>query len=206
MSDEVRKKEYPGIGPHRSPLEREEHLEVIAKMDRRGYSQRRIAEMLGISQRQVGEDLKKLKKVYIESQIKERHEYVTEKLEQYREIREEAWLAWERSKEDFLRIQETHEQDPSAEDATHAPYIYKTVRTREGRLPANEYIRTVMSCLEAERDLLGLDAPKKLDMKQLLIDWDAVSGSLNEEVPDLVEAEIQRISDAERLLGMKPME
>jgi hypothetical protein len=79
-------------------------------------------------------------------------------------IREEAWEAYERSKQDTDKSVEEFVPCPS--DDKPAPkkgsregslLRISIVKTREGRLPANEYLSTIMKTLEAERQLLGLD-------------------------------------------------
>jgi predicted transcriptional regulator len=113
-------------GPKRTVQEREEDLEKVALLHRRGYNQRQISEKLGVTQQQVSYDLAALRKRYAETQLEETGAAIAEKVEQFREVFKEAWEAWERSKQ-------------SSED-----------------LPANEFLRTIRDVLCDESKLRGL--------------------------------------------------
>jgi hypothetical protein len=155
-------------GPKRTPTQREADLEKAAKMDRRGFTQQQIADELGVHRTQIEYDLKALRKRYAATQLSETGEAVSEKVEQLREVRAEAWLAWERSKQDKeKRVNEkvTEPAEPSQSGAA-GDASPKTVReeiqrvkdviTTEGRLPANEYLRTIIDSLAEECKLRGL--------------------------------------------------
>jgi len=83
--------------------EREERRALIAILDRRGYSNKQIANKVGVSLTQVVYDLAKINKRYIESQIKERELLIAYKIQQYKDIRKEAWEAWELSKQSHVK-------------------------------------------------------------------------------------------------------
>jgi predicted transcriptional regulator len=95
-------------GENRSLTQREEDLAKIAEMDRRGYSQMEIAAAVGMAQSTVHKELENLRRWYAERKFAERDALVAEKLAQYREIRKEAWEAYERSKEDSQKRVEEH--------------------------------------------------------------------------------------------------
>ena len=127
-----------------------------------------------------------------------------EKLEQLREVRLEAWLAWERSKED--RVKKTTEMvkavKPGGKDGKRAGgpngtakgkqrsgekpmpswgraevEMLRVIVVREGRLADNDYLLTIVRCLEVECLLRGLDPAKAGGPKGAGgIDWDALSG------------------------------
>jgi hypothetical protein len=174
-------------GPKFTPSEREDVLDRVAELDRRGYSQRMIADDVGVSQPTVGDYLKTIRARYIERQMEHRGAQVAEKRLQYRELRQAAWLAWERSKDDATRVVQEAGESPGGANS-------KTVTTTEGRLPAVHYLQLVFSCLKAERELLGLDQPTKIDMRQMILDWDRLAGEASGALRDEVEAEIERAS------------
>jgi predicted transcriptional regulator len=119
-------------------------------------TQAEIAEALGVSQPMISYDLKIVRRRYIESQIANRAEQVALKLEQYHEVRSEAWAAWERSKADAGNVVEKF-----ADSLGKGEQRIKRIVVREGRLPDNAYLTTIMKTLEAERHLLGLDEQAK---------------------------------------------
>lgn len=105
---------------------------------------------------------------------------VEEKVEELREVRKEAWTAWEDSKGDSIRVVE-EEVKPSDRDRSRprtandngkandkTPVLPPTVKDElvrvrrvvmtEGRIPENGFLTTVVKTLESEMKLLGLDA------------------------------------------------
>lgn len=176
-------KPVPGAHKH-SPTELEEVLERVAVLDRRGWTQHQIAREVSVSQPMVCGYLKKIRERYKTQQLQHREEAIEEKLEQYREIRREAWAAWERSKEDARSktVQTTKappKKPPNGEkgDAPDTGTLVESqarimeIVTTEGRLPANPYLATIMETLKAERELLGLDQAKKVDVRSVTVDW-----------------------------------
>jgi predicted transcriptional regulator len=202
------------LGTNRSPREREmDRLEMV-KLLRRGYTQQEVADIIGISQAQVCYDWKiVISKLRNESDTA-RDELIAIKLEEYREIKREAWDAWERSKEDAERL----EEDEFCEDRTCAVCSGKGTNgrggkcfncqgngfrkaqkatskrlTREGKNPANEYLRTILSCVEAERELLGINPDKKVSGTLNVMNWDLLANGIPDgQVPDLIEQEIAK--------------
>lgn len=56
----------------------------------------------------------------------------------------------------------------------------------EPRTPDISFLHLVMDTFKAERELLGLDAPKRMDVSQQVIqmNWDSIAGGIRELVPD----------------------
>lgn len=159
-------------GHSRTKTERVIALEEVARLDRRGYNQFQIADLLGVTQQQVSYDLKAIRKQYAEATIATRAEYVAEKIEQLREVEREAWAAWDRSKENHERTTETTEKveqpvaAPSAStETTLGPEgggnRLKTIIMKEGRLPESAYLQTIIACHKEEAALRGLYPPIK---------------------------------------------
>ena len=140
--------------PKRTKTEREEALAQVAMLDKRGWNQYDIARRLGVSQGQVSYDLKIVRKRYREVQLQEIGDKVALAVMQYQEIMREAWEAWERSKLDAMK---TVTEETLFDDEVRT----KLVKYVEGRLPGAEYLRTVLGCLQAIRELEGLDKPKE---------------------------------------------
>ena len=164
----------------------------IMQLRCRGWDQAQIAKHFNITQGRVSQ----ICKVERDRCRKEfaAHEWqdIAVKLRQYAEIRREAWLAWERSKEDSEKVVEEFDlkpevpkcpqckqarEWPGCSNVFHAvlsPFAevagsagigefaasevaIRRVTTREGRLPDNGYLKTIVSALDAERKLLGMD-------------------------------------------------
>ncbi len=145
----------------RTETEREADLAEVARLDRRGWSQREIAERMNVSQQQVCYDLKMLRRRYAAAQKPETAAAVEEKRQQFREVRKEAWDAWERSKENREREVKEKISGILGGEAS-ATQKLKAVRTIEGRLPENEYLRTILMTLREEAELDALYPPKKI--------------------------------------------
>ena len=146
-----------------------EILQLVAKLDRRGWTQFQIRDEVerqfgtSFAQPMVSRWLKEIREEYRKTMMAERREAVAAKVEQYREIRREAWLAWDRSGEDTQKLVEEYGMSSEAvgvDDSVTSEQLIKRIITREGRLPENAYLATIVKTLEAERELLGLDEPK----------------------------------------------
>lgn len=165
---------------------KEKMLEDIAMMDRRGHTQFQIAHKVGLSQPMVGMYLKRIWDNYGSQAVLEVHKGVAEKIAQYREIREQAWNEWERSKnpnkkvivEKAQRARAFAKKDGDArDDVKEFKKSLEKVRvtiSREGRLGNVGYLNIIFQTLESERELLGLvvsaEEKKDEDLKQP-IDW-----------------------------------
>lgn len=197
---------------HLSKTSREEYLAKVAELDRRGWAQSKIAKECGVSQPQVCHDLKLIRRRYLEGMSEAREAMVEEKLAQYRDVRREAWAAWERSKKRTRKVERTRTvvkqeegagkvpdklgrakgtkgraKDAAKAEVTEELRLVKELLATEGRLPANEYLNTILKCLEAERELLGLDEARKVEITKP-VDWDDLTRRLA--APDPVEAAI----------------
>lgn len=209
-------------GPRRTALQKEEDYAAIARLDRMGYSQREIAARVGLTQGQVCQDIKQIKKRYQTAALGERSAQLVEKLLQYRDVRAEAFEAWEDSKKPGIKVVEeqvltrTKERDPDGDPALQPDdepemLLTKIVTTREESLPRNEYLGTILKTIEGERELLGLDAPKKVDLKSQVFSWDMLAEALPPSggpVPDRIEEELARIAalpDAPPVNGLREL-
>lgn len=187
-------------GPKFGVTEREGVLALVARLDRIGYNQYDIAREIGrefrgkqVSQQYVSVMLKEIRERYLLQQKVERQHLIAVKIEQYRDIYRQAYEAWvrsssglERTTEESVLRPQPKTQDPvgkrvrgekvdKASELAHRLVVIKRVVLKEGRAGAAEFLRVMAECLQAERELLGLDAPKKIEgeMKQkVTLDWD----------------------------------
>jgi hypothetical protein len=127
-------------GPkHKTKLDREHTLQEVARLERSGFNQYEIAARLGFSQAQVSIYQKQLRERYAASQLNDTAELVAEKWAQYDDVVREAKLAWDRSQDS---------NDPGVRKAGDAAFL-----------------RVQMEAWDAQRKLLGLDAPTKSDVR-----------------------------------------
>lgn len=187
----------------------------IARLRRRGWSITQIAEHLEVHPSRVSAQWKVVVKQLQSDQHSDTKEYVAQKLEEYAEVKREAWEAWERSKAEMCKIVE--EQALSRPTITGKgktrkvePAVMRKVKetmTKEYRLAANEYLNTILRCLEAERELLALDPVKEMRLTATL-NWDALSGALGDgdDQPDTVEQKLLEVvtSRLNESKGSKP--
>jgi predicted transcriptional regulator len=192
-------------GPKFTPTDRERVIAEVARLDRRGYSQWDIADHVGVCQSTVGQYLATIRQRYKEEARDELTSMREEKRRALEDLRAEAWLAYERSKEDKERIVkekgktlkpvQVPGQSPGEKRTLKASFeLLKEVTTREGRLPESEYLRIVLETHKAEIALYGLNEPEQLKITAGL-DWNALLRGLADPVPDPLEAEVQRLSD-----------
>lgn len=206
-----------------SKAQKLEVLQLVAKLDRRGWSQFQIrdeiAKQLGlsVSQPMVSRWIGEIKESYRQTILAERREAVEAKIEQYKEIRREAWLAYDRSMNDHEKLVEEYGVSSEAagmDDFVTSEQLVKRIITKEGRLPENAYLTTIMKTLEAERELLGLDETKDktITLEQCMLAINALRDAARdvlENHPDLLRAfqqravqvlpmpaEVQRVGDA----------
>jgi hypothetical protein len=145
----------PTAGPKRTRTQREADLAETARLDRMGFTQREIAERIGVSSVQICFDLQKLRKRYVEMANVHAGERIGELLQSYRDVRQQALLAWEKSWQDAERVTVTVR--PSSGDGLFADVVTTTTTIREGRLPGAQYLQVILDTYAAERKLLCLD-------------------------------------------------
>jgi hypothetical protein len=123
-----------------------------------------------------------------------------EKRAQLRELRKEAWEAWERSKGDRQRV--VTETRPGAlcpkckgqgKDARVKGRVChqcsgtgrmkdskKVIQVHEGRLPSNEYLKTIIETLREEAELLQLTSPGSINTQVNVVAWDTLLAQARE--------------------------
>lgn len=171
---------------HRRKGAREDDLARVAKLDRRGYSQAEIAKVIGVSQPQISEDLKTIRQHYRQMANATYAEKVEEKRAQLREVRAQAWVAWEKSKKDGTRWAEEVTTSATG-DRT------KTTDVKEGRLPDATYLRVIIETLRDESALDGLNQPQKLNIHANVIDWSELFRRTVDSEVDQVEKRLAEI-------------
>lgn len=186
-------------------LDRAETISLL----RRGWTKTAIATKLGVHPTQISYDWKKILKELVAARDTDLEELIAIKLEEYAEIKREAWEAWERSKrERNRRVLESSSSSSSGggdeDEGTGGPSGGRgSERTREilttddGQW-SSEYLKTIVQCLNAERELRGLNPVKdaKPQNNTVNINWDVLASAIppaGVPLPDPVEEKIMAL-------------
>lgn len=171
----------------RTHEQREIHRTKMVQLLARGYTKDMIASYFGVSVTTIDKDWKAVVTAWKADHDDEVKDYVVTMRRKYAEAMKEAWEAWERSKEDRLRVTEEGEDHLGARKR-------KSSVMREGQAGDASYLRVILDCLKAERDLLGMDATKKVEVSGQVINWEMLAEGIPEDgpVPDVVVERIER--------------
>jgi hypothetical protein len=172
----------------------------IGRLDRRGYDTYEIADRLGISEDEVKKGIEEVHTKYMNEVMAQRAALTVEKRAQLRELRKEAWEAWERSKGDRERtVTETrpgalcpkckgHGKDARVKGRVchqcsgtgRMKDSKKVIQVHEGRLPSNEYLKTIIETLREEAELLQLTSPGSVNTQVNVVAWDTLLAQARE--------------------------
>jgi hypothetical protein len=183
------KKGVTGTGAKRTELQRETDRAEMMRMLRRGYTHSMVAERLGVARSMVSYDFQVVMKQIIADRTADTEAIIAAKLQEYAEVKREAWEAWERSKEDVTR--RTREGSSRSDGKGESSEGKRVSETTEIRTGDPRYLETVLNCLKAERELLGLNPAKQLEMR----------GKVEAQVLDInrLLAEVAGLADAARM-------
>jgi len=123
----------------------------VADLFLQGWGQEAIGRELGISQPQVAGDLKKVSESWRQSAIRDFDAARDQELARLQRLEREAWSAWERSQQPS--------QTAVVDGQVGAQRAKRTVKHQHGDA---RFLDVVLRCIEARRQLLGLDAPAKI--------------------------------------------
>jgi len=123
----------------------------VAELFLQGWNQDAIGRELSISQPQVAGDLKKVNESWRESAIRDFDEARNQELARIQRLEREAWAAWERSQQPS--------QSATVNGEAGSQTARRTVKHQHGDA---RFLDIVLRCIEARRQLLGLDAPAKI--------------------------------------------
>lgn len=139
---------------------------------KRGYSKHEIANKLGVDYKRIAADYNQIMRRIAKNTKKHHANYSSKILLELEEVKREAWEAWEKSKKPSKKI--VSSETPTGE-------VLKTV-TIEGRIPEAKYLAVIEKCIESEKKLLGLDAPKKVDLNvETDIPWKELANKITDE-------------------------
>lgn len=160
----------------------EEILVKVALLDRQGANQFEIAAECGVSQPQACYYIKKIRARYVKEQVASHAELVAERRGQLRDVRREAWRAWAKSMSNAEKQSEEYAclKDEDGEYAGGLVLV-KRIEAKEGRLPDNAYLATILRTYEIENKMLGIDGTTKVEHSgtvehNVSIDWGSMKG------------------------------
>jgi hypothetical protein len=151
--------------PKRTKPEREAQLLEIEQRHNRGESIRDIGAHLSLHFTTVQRDLETIVQRYRDKTLVERTVGVNRMIASLRDVRKEAWEAWEQSKENTERqVKELINEslDANGNPTAGTRQRMKVIHRTEGRLPKAEYLNIILRTLKSEAELLGLYAPKEM--------------------------------------------
>lgn len=120
----------------------------------RGDIQADIASDLGINQSTVSRDLAAIQEQWREERVHDINERKNIELARVDELEREYWQAWEKSKEDEQTKKAVKRGDKDVRQEI----------TVKGQVGDASYLRGVQWCIEKRCQILGLDAPKNIDL------------------------------------------
>lgn len=171
----------------KSPLHREKMIQEVVRLDRFKYTQEEIGALLELSQQLVSKFLNIAKKRYRNQAAEDLKVTTQDKLQELRVIRWEALQAWIKSKKPNVHTKKVYERVVQSKPKSKKVSVFDTDDAEEvGKLivvemtrqvssgsPRNEFLHTILETIRMEMDLLGLEAPKNLNLNQQIqtIDW-----------------------------------
>lgn len=129
----------------------------VAQMYLRGAWQSDIAAEVGVSQGQVSQDLKAIRSEWRQARVATFEEKVEEELAKVDNLEREYWQAWEKSKSDYSK--KSIKKKGSAEKPTSLERVDTEVIT----MGDPRFLAGIQWCINKRCEILGLDAPKKLE-------------------------------------------
>lgn len=198
---------HNGNSPHKDVEDMERTMELVGHYWNRGYTHFQIIDKvfeerrIKLSQPTIAGYVKTLKKRWMEASMEDRALHVQQRLAQLTDLKREAWDAYELSKKGErtvtkeyaapLKLRDAAEKlgagrdgDRPEEGGEKKLKLLRKQIKETGKLPANQFLQTVLACLQMECELLGLYAPKEAtftvgggDGKKVL-DWTSHAASL----------------------------
>jgi hypothetical protein len=175
-------------GPKRHPKARTIDKPTIVSLMRRGWTQQMIADELGLDQSMISYEWRKIRAQMASRMEEDTKEIIGATLEELAEVKRESWHGWDRSKRRGKK--KTVELSSSGNGGERE----KESTTVEARTGDPRFLQAILNCIQSERELRGIDAPKSVDSRVLTLNWDELVKQLPPEVVDDIEARIAAVS------------
>ena len=132
---------------------------IIADLYLRGFTQAEIAQQMGMTQQMVSYDLKIVAEDWKNEARKAHEDRVAIELAKLNRIERECLIGWERSQGEIkeTKVSKTSAQNPKESAESKKIQLVGDVR----------FLDTAIKCSRERRDLMGTDAPTKLDIPSL---------------------------------------
>jgi hypothetical protein len=125
----------------------------VLELKRRHWRNWKIARELGVTERTVERDLRWLADRHVEELDKDIAEHRRRELDLLYSVNEEAWKAWDKSKEAYEKEQASSEQRESANGISTRSRVQTTRETTPGD---PRYLQAILDGVEKRAKLLGL--------------------------------------------------
>jgi len=148
--------------PKRIQQQREQDLLFIERLYVRGISQREIATELGkvrpytVSHKTIGRDIHTILDRWRQEMLHDVDQLKAAELARLNRLEREAWDAWDRSctfREKTLTEQKTFKETEELREQ----------QTREGLIGDPRYLATIQWCIAKRCEILGLNAPARVE-------------------------------------------
>ncbi len=126
----------------------------VADLYLKGLTQAAISTEVGVGQPTVCSDLKHIQAEWRDSMVRDFDLAREIELQKIDRVEREAWAAWERSQKP--------DQSAQTYDDPNNRRTRRTVRNRNGD---PRYLEIVLRCSRERRELLGLDAPQRMEIE-----------------------------------------
>lgn len=140
----------------RKPAEVARDRRNISKLYLRGKVQHEIAKELGISQATVSRDLKVIQEDWVKESAQALDQRKAIELAKVDALELEYWEAWKRSQQDAVSEVSEMSTDSGGQKI-------KKQKKVDGQVGDPRYLAGVMQCIDRRCQILGIDAPKKID-------------------------------------------
>lgn len=180
-------------------------LEQVQRLDMRGWNKSQIARKIGVTQPMVSLYLEKIRVDRVRRAEKNLGELLEVKLDQYRDIRQVAWIEYMRSRHDIEHSEEVEqlvdqfEMSPDGKmvNTGKALELVKKIRGSKGRLGSAEYLRIITECLEKEAELEGLIDRGPSEGTTVNLNWNNPELTMKPIVQDPLEVKIKELPPAQ---------
>lgn len=143
-----------GVGQNRTPGQREADFVKLADLYLKGASRLKMVAAIGVSRQQIHLDLKELHRRWLEEEIDKVSEQKQRMFRVLDNLEAEAQAAWERSQKDAEKKVTTKKATGENEEQLSV----------EGQCGDPRFLQLVKDCQDRRAKLLGLDAPKTVDV------------------------------------------
>ena len=169
----------------RAMVAKEAQRTRIAGLYLEGRTQAEIAAVVGLSQQQISRDLKAVRKEWQKARIRDFDAAQEEQLQRVDKVERNAWDEWHRSK-----------QDAESETQRETAGGVETTRTTKGQCGDPRYLDVVLKCVDRRCKILGLEAPLKVDNRNVHLTADIDTDKLMRD-----EETREAVFTLERVLG-----